>query len=434
MTGAVKETIYKAAFQSRIAEKPQPAWLRELREKAFAEFVAKGFPTPANEEWKYTNTTAIAEGSWNIVAQADEDFSSLIFQECAESVLIFRNGMFSKPDSRLSSVGGAVVMSFSEALNDPKFAPVLQSKLGTLIESDKNGFIALNTAFIEEGAFIFLPKNTKVDSPIQMLFVSDEGTAAFPRVLIVAEEFAEATFVESYLRNSEKTYFTNPVVEVSLASESKIRHFRVQRDSHAAFNIGATGAEVEKGSVYDATNINLGAKLSRHEIAIRFNAEGGEVFADGLYMLGEDQHHDTHSLIDHRLPNCISHQSYKGIVDGKAHAVFNGKIFVRENASGTDGYQSNKNLLLSNDARVDTKPQLEIFNDDVKCAHGATVGQLEDEELFYLLSRGLNEKLARNLLTYGFAEEVINKIDIGSVKKALDESVLNRLHVDFGGR
>jgi len=293
-------------------------------------------------------------------------------------------------------------------------------------------FTALNTAFIEDGAFIVIPKNTKVTAPIQMLFVSDDSTASFPRVLIVAEEFAEATFVESYLRNSEKVYFTNPVVEISLAAEAKIKHFRVQRDSHVAFNIGATGAEVEKGSVYDSTNINLGAKLSRHEIAIKFNAEGGEVFADGLYMLGEDQHHDTHSLIDHRLPNCVSHQTYKGIVDGKAHAVFNGKIFVRENASGTDGYQSNKNLLLSNDARVDTKPQLEIFNDDVKCAHGATVGQLEDEELFYLLSRGLNEKLARNLLTYGFAEEVINKVDIESVKNQLDESVLNRLHVDFG--
>jgi Fe-S cluster assembly protein SufD len=434
MTGAVKETIFKAAFQSRIAQTSQPVWLRELREKAFAEFAVKGFPTPANEDWKYTNVAAIADGSWNVAPPPNEDFADLVYKECTESVLIFRNGMFSKADSRLSSVGDAVVMSFSEALGDAKYGQILQSKLGTLLEFDKNGFIALNTAFIEEGAFVFLPKNAKVEAPIQLLFVSDEGTATFPRVLIVTEEFAEATFVESYLRNSENGYFTDPIVEVSLASEAKVRHFRIQRDSHSAFNIGATGAEVEKGSVYDSTNINLGAKLSRHEIAIRFNAEGGEVFADGLYMLGEDQHHDTHSMIDHRLPNCVSHQSYKGIVDGKARAVFNGKIFVRENASGTDGYQSNKNLLLSNDARVDTKPQLEIFNDDVKCAHGATVGQLEDEELFYLLSRGLNETLARNLLTYGFAEELINKIDVESVKKTLDEAVMNRLHVDFGGR
>lgn len=434
MTGAVKETIYKAAFQSRIADVNQPAWLRELREKAFADFASKGFPTPSNEEWKYTNTAPVADGSWTIASPATENFSSLIFGECENSALVFRNGVFSKTDSNLSALGDAVVLSFNEALADPKFASILEAKLGSLIDFDKNGFTALNTAFIEDGAFILIPKNTKIDAPIQMLFVSDDATASFPRVLVVAEEFAEATLVESYLRNSEKVYFTNPVVEVSLAAEAKIRHFRIQRDSHSAFNIGATGAEVERGSVYDSTNINLGAKLSRHEIAIRFNAEGGEVFADGLYMLGEDQHHDTHSLIDHRLPNCVSHQSYKGIVDGRAHAVFNGKIFVRENASGTDGYQSNKNLLLSNDARVDTKPQLEIFNDDVKCAHGATVGQLEDEELFYLLSRGLNEKLARNLLTYGFAEEVINKIDIDSVKQQLDESVINRLHADFGNR
>jgi len=432
MTGAVKETIYKAAFQSRIAEANQPAWLLELREKAFADFASNGFPTPSNEEWKYTNIAPVTDGSWSIAGDASEEFSPLIFSECDNSVLVFRNGSFSKSDSRLSGLGDAVVLTFNEALADQKHSSILESKLGSLIDFDKNGFTALNTAFIEDGAFILIPKNTKVTAPIQMLFVSDDSTASFPRVLIVAEEFAEATFVESYLRNSEKVYFMNPVVEVSLAAEAKIKHFRVQRDSHVAFNIGATGAEVEKGSVYDSTNINLGAKLSRHEIVIRFNAEGGEVFADGLYMLGEDQHHDTHSLIDHRLPNCVSHQSYKGIVDGKAHAVFNGKIFVRENASGTDGYQSNKNLLLSNDARVDTKPQLEIFNDDVKCAHGATVGQLEDEELFYLLSRGLNEKLARNLLTYGFAEEVINKIDIESVKNQLDESVLNRLHVNFG--
>jgi Fe-S cluster assembly protein SufD len=434
MTGAVKETIYKAAFQSRIASSSQPTWLRELREKAFATFAEVGFPTPANEEWKYTSVSPIADGSWEVGTAPTEDFTSLVFEECGNSVLVFRNGVFAKSESNLSSVGDATVLSFSEALADQKFSSIIEAKLGSLIESDKNGFIALNTAFIDDGAFVFLPKNSKVEAPIQMLFVSDEGTASFPRVLIVAEEFAEATFIESYLRNSEIGYFTNPVVEVSVAAEAKIRHFRVQRDSHVAFNIGATGAEVERGSVYDSTNINLGAKISRHEIAIRFNAAGGEVFADGLYMIGEDQHHDTHSLIDHRLPNCVSHQSYKGIVDGKARAVFNGKIFVRENASGTDGYQSNKNLLLSNDARVDTKPQLEIFNDDVKCAHGATVGQLEEEELFYLLSRGLNEKLARNLLTYGFAEEVINKIDVESVKKQLDESVLNRLHADLGTR
>ena len=175
----------------------------------------------------------------------------------------------------------------------------------------------------------------------------------------------------------------------------------------------------------------MGGKLSRHDVVVKFNAEGGEVFVDGLYFLGEDQHHDTHSVIAHNVPNCVSHQTYKGILNDKSRGVFNGKIFVALGASGTDGYQSNKNLLLSNDARIDTKPQLEIYNDDVKCAHGATVGQLEEEELFYLLSRGLNESLARNLLTYGFAEEIVNKIAIESIKKQLDEAVLNRLNANL---
>ena len=250
-------------------------------------------------------------------------------------------------------------------------------------------------------------------------------------MLIVADEFAEATFIETYNRSDETKYLTNAVVEISVADEAKIKHFRVQRESHQAFHISNTAAEVGRGSVYDTTAINLGGKLSRHDVSLKFNAEGGEAFVDGLYFLGEDQHHDTHSIIKHDVPNCTSHQTYKGILNDKSRGVFNGKVFVAVGAHGTDGYQSNKNLLLSNEARVDTKPQLEIFNDDVKCSHGATVGQLEEEELFYLLSRGLNESLAKNLLTYGFAEEIVNKIEIESIKRQLDEAVLNRLNASL---
>jgi Fe-S cluster assembly protein SufD len=198
-----------------------------------------------------------------------------------------------------------------------------------------------------------------------------------------------------------------------------------------AFHYGVTEVTVGRGSSYNSTNINLGGALSRHDIEVKFTAEGGEAWVDGLYMLNGTQHHDTHSIIDHQVPNCLSHQTYKGVLNDKSRAVFNGKVFVRENASGTDAQQQNKNLLLSNDARVDTKPQLEIFNDDVKCSHGATVGQLEEEELFYLLTRGLPETLARNLLTYGFAEEVINKIEIEEIKTELDAAVLNRLNAEI---
>lgn len=276
-----------------------------------------------------------------------------------------------------------------------------------------------------------LPKETKIDEPIQLAFVTDENKISLPRVLIVAEAFSEATFVETYNRSAETKYLTNAVVEVSVADEAKIKHFRVQRESHEAFHVSNTAAEVGRSSVYDTTAINLGAKLSRHDVSLKFNSEGGEAFVDGLYFLGETQHHDTHSIINHNVPNCTSHQTYKGVLNDKSRGVFNGKVFVAVGASGTDGYQSNKNLLLSNDARVDTKPQLEIFNDDVKCSHGATVGQLEEEELFYLLSRGINESLAKNLLTYGFAEEIVNKIEIESIKKQLDEAVLNRLSVNL---
>jgi Fe-S cluster assembly protein SufD len=202
----------------------------------------------------------------------------------------------------------------------------------------------------------------------------------------------------------------------------------VQRESEQAFHIATTNAELGRSGVYDLTTITLGAQLSRHGLNIKLAHEGAECWADGLYLVGTGQHADTHSLIDHSSPHCTSHQLYKGILDGKSRAVFNGKVFVHRDAQKTDAMQSNKNLLLSNEARVDTKPQLEIYADDVKCAHGATVGQLEEEELFYLISRGLHTDLARNLLTYGFAEELVEKIKIESIKQQLDEAILNRLH------
>jgi Fe-S cluster assembly protein SufD len=428
-----RETVYKKDFQMSLENSNQPDWLKSLREKAFGFFTENGFPTPQNEEWKYTNVREMVSVEWLMVSDKSTatSYTDFVFDESKESVLVFANGSFDKNSSNLSAIKDASVLSFSAALEDEKFGEILKAKLGNLIDAEKNAFTALNTAFIGEGVFIHLPKTSKIDAPVQLLFTTDEGKVSFPRVLIVAEEFSEATFVETYVRADETKYLTNAVVEISVADEAKIKHFRVQRESHSAFHVSNTAAEVGRGSVYDTTAINLGAKLSRHDVLLKFNAEGGEAFVDGLYFLGEAQHHDTHSVIKHDVPNCTSHQTYKGILNDKSRGVFNGKIFVAVGASGTDGYQSNKNLLLSNEARVDTKPQLEIYNDDVKCAHGATVGQLEEEELFYLLSRGLSDNLARNLLTYGFAEEIINKIEIESIKKQLDEAVLNRLNVNL---
>lgn len=437
-----KETIYKADFQRSLEGAKQPEWLKDLRIKAFAYFTENGFPGVTNEDWKYTNTAPLAKENFETVGEntiLTEDNDGLIdaqfsafYVESKASQLVFVNGKFNAKLSDVSALSGkAIVLTFAEALNDEKLAEIIEAKLAKSVGCDFNGFAALNTAFVEDGVFLYVPKNAKIETPIHLLFASTKNKASFPRVLVVAESFSEATLIESYTRIEDEKYLTDAVVEIVLADEAKLKHFRVQRESHSAFHIGTTHVELGRGSVYDATNINLGGRLSRHDINLKFNAEGGEAFVDGLYMLGGEQHHDTHSVIDHRLPNCVSHQNYKGILNGKSRGVFNGKVFVRENASGTDAKQSNKNLLLSNDARIDTKPQLEIYNDDVKCAHGATVGQLEDEEIFYLLSRGIGLKLATNLLTYGFAEEIINKIEIESIKQQLDEAVLNRLNTSL---
>jgi Fe-S cluster assembly protein SufD len=274
-----------------------------------------------------------------------------------------------------------------------------------------------------------------MDSPLQITFVadaSDEQSANFPRVLLVAEENSSVRLVERFVSAGQHSTFTNAVVEVVLLDGARLKHDRLQQESSKAFHIANTSAELGRGSSYDSTAINLGAKLARHDISVVMNNEGAECRVDGLYVVGSNQHSDTHSVIDHKQPYCNSHQLYKGILDGNGRAVFNGKIFVRAGAQKTDAMQTNKNLLLSPQARVDTKPQLEIYADDVKCAHGAAVGQIDEEELFYLATRGINPALGKNLLTYGFAEEVIAKIGLDSIRAQLDQAVLNQIHSELG--
>jgi len=377
---AVKETTYKQDLTQLLSRPGQSEALKQLREDAFAYFTDNGFPAVKSEDWKYTNVAPIAKETWK-VTPFPSDFS--LESEKSEEV----------------------VRAFNYR---------------------RNGFAALNMAFADFHV-IRIAKETSVAEPIELHFAADENTAIFPHVIVIAEAGSKATIVESY--SSAEKGFTNAAVQIVVEDNANLTHYRVQKDAAEAFNVGTTEVSVGRGSIYNATSINLGGAISRHDIDVKFTAEGGEAFVDGLYMLNGSQHHDTHSIIDHQVPNCVSHQNYKGVLNDKSRGVFNGKVFVRENAHGTDAQQSNKNLLLSNDARVDTKPQLEIYNDDVKCAHGATVGQLEVEELFYLLTRGLPETLARNLLTYGFAEEIINKIGVESIRSELDKAVLNRLAV-----
>jgi Fe-S cluster assembly protein SufD len=430
LSQATKETIYDADFKRSLAGSKQPIWLKTIRAHAFRFFSENGFPSPRNEEWKYTNIAPIAKGEFSFettgpIDAAAEIVKNFSYVEAAQNTLVFIDGKFSK---EFSTTGGAfTAATLNDVFTDPETIKIVETNFGKAVDFRKNGFTALNAAFTEEGLFLHIPRDTKIETPVHLLFISTSGKIKFPRVLVFAEQGSKATLIENFVSAGSGPAFSNAVTEIFLQDNAHLTHYRMQKENAESFHIGTTQAVLGRGSYYNSTNINLGAALSRHDTGVIFTAEGAECFVDGLYMLNGGQHADTHSVIDHSVPNCASHQTYKGVLSDKSHAVFNGKVFVRENARGTDAQQSNKNLLLSNDARVDTKPQLEIFNDDVKCAHGATVGQLEDEEVFYLLSRGLHPELARNLLTYGFAEEVINKIEVGSIKAELDEAVLNRL-------
>jgi Fe-S cluster assembly protein SufD len=445
---AKEEVSYRAALRAHQQRQPSrgnaPAasWLELLREKALESFEKLGFPTTHNEEWKYTNVAPLARAQFEplfLDQESERAFDAaqledFIYPEASESRLVFINGIYRAELSSLDSLpGGVVAMDLAAALASPAHVEILRARLGRIADYREDAFNALNTAFLSSGAFLFIPKNVQAATPIHLLFLSEaqDGpqSVSFPRVLIVAEENSEATVIESYgSPQEESVYWTNAVIEIALGDGARLEHYKVQRESAQGFHIATTKTELGRSSSYNSTTINLGAQLSRHNIGVTFAQEGAECRVDGLYIVTTGQHTDTHSVIDHRQPRCTSKQLYKGIMDGKSRAVFNGKVFVHEGAQGTDAQQTNRNLLLSNEARVDTKPQLEIFADDVKCAHGATVGQLEEEELFYLISRGLHPDLAQNLLTYGFAEEVIEKIKIESIKAQLDETVINRLH------
>jgi Fe-S cluster assembly protein SufD len=428
------ENSYQAGFRNVRGLSPTVAWLEMVRSGAMDRFEQLGFPSVNTEEWKYTNLAALAKENFIPATRSDEalDASGFAYPETASAHLVVVNGFLREDLSAMAGLEGVVTIDLVNAAADARYNKLVRKYLARNASYDNNGLTALNTAFLQSGVFIWIPKNVNLETPLQVTFVAEgENSASFPRVLVVVEENSSATVIENFVSNSGARYFTNAVAEVVLKDGARLEHYRLQRESNRAFHITTTAAELGRSSRYDTTSINLGARLSRHDISVVMDHEGAETSVDGLYLVGSDQHTDTHSVIDHKQPHCNSHQLYKGILDGNGRAVFNGKIFVREGAQKTDAMQTNKNLLLSDRARVDTKPQLEIFADDVKCAHGAAVGQLDPEELFYLETRGIAPDLSRNLLTYGFAEEVIAKIKVESIRAQLDETVLRQLHTSL---
>lgn len=417
----------------RIGSSDRLEWLRRDAE---SQFEALDFPTTRDEEWKYTNVAPLLkipfrqEPDLNPNGLTHEDLAPMIFGEARDNRLVFINGRYASELSNLDSLPAGVIAG-SLAEFSPRETQLISEYLGAQAAYRDDAFTALNTSLIAEAACVYIPQGVVVETPIHILYLASPSvpnSASHPRTLLVAARGAIATVIESYASLDGSVYFTNAVTEVVVAECARLDHYRLQEESDIAFHIGTTSVVQESGSFYSSAAISLGARLSRHNLELSLNGERSECIVNGLYVVAEGQHCDNHTSIDHRQPSCVSHQLYKGILDGNGRAVFNGKILVREGAIHTDARQLNKNLLLSDGAIVNTKPQLEILADDVKCAHGATVGQLEDEELFYLASRGLDPERARALLTYGFAEDVISKIRLGSVRGQLDRIVLDKLH------
>jgi Fe-S cluster assembly protein SufD len=411
------DRTYQTAFGSVKESSPTVPWLELVRSGAIDRYEQIGFPSVREEEWKYTNLALLAKESFQPAIKPSDisaaDAARFAYPETANAHLLVVNGFLNEEVSIKTGLGEVVAIDLFSAVADARYSKIVRKYLARNANYHDNGLKALNTAFLQSGVFLWIPKNIKLETPLQITFLSDgpsDGTqtASFPRLLVVAEENSSATLIESYVGDGR--YFTDAIAEIVLKDGAP-----------------TTAAELGRASSYDVTSINLGGQLARHDVSVVLDHEGAECWVDGLYVVGPDQHNDTHSVIDHKEPNCNSHQLYKGILDGNGRAVFNGKIFVREGAQKTDAMQTNKNLLLSPQARVDTKPQLEIYADDVKCAHGAAVGQIDEEELFYLQTRGLNPELGRSLLTYGFAEEVIGKIKIDSIRSQLDEAVMSHL-------
>ncbi len=410
---------------SLLAEQPQPAlspsaWLNTLRAAAVERVGALTVPTTRDEEWRFTDISLLTKMSFHPVQAASKlqasDVARFYIAE-ATTRIVFVDGVYAPHLSSLSA-DGVKVGSLADGV-----VPYA-AHLGQHVLFQHNVFAALNTAFLHDGALVVVPRNLAVAAPIHLLFIATKkDTVSYPRCLILAELGSDVTVIEDYVSLQDEAYFTNAVTEIVLADQARIHHIRVQRENVQAFHIANCAVSLGQGSNYQSVSVALGARISRYNLNVLQAAEGTECAVDGLALISGNQLADTHTCIDHAHLHGVSRQLHKCIVGGSAHAVFNGKIMVRQGAQRTDSQQSSRNLLLTGRAQVDTKPQLEIFADDVKCTHGATVGQLDSEEVFYLQSRGLSEIAARNLLTYAFGAEIIDRIPVASLKIQLEKTV-----------
>jgi Fe-S cluster assembly protein SufD len=450
--------IYISLFeqqQSKLAA-VSPSWVGPIRKAAIHRFAELGFPTTKNEEWKYTNVSPMTKVPFQpatVSATGRSDVSVLHFltdpaqdQDCIR--LVFVNGSYS---GELSATGrlqaGVRLGSLARALADDE--ATLEAHLARYAGFDDHAFAALNTAFMQDGGLIEIGKDVIVDRPIHLLYASTgdgQPTVTHPRNLILVGRGSQVNIIETYVglgvpaetpvsnfqfplpsSGSHGVYFTNSVTEVVVAEGAVVDYCKVQQENSQAFHVASLNFQQDKSSSVTTHTIAFGSGLDREEVTTVLRGEGAESLLHGLYVITGEQHVDNHTVIDHAKPHCSSRELYKGILDGSSSGVFNGKIIVRKDAQKTDSKQSNKNLLLSEEAVINTKPQLEIYADDVKCTHGATIGQIDQEAVFYLRSRGIGLEHARNMLTQAFANDVIEKVKFESRRERLRQMLVTRL-------
>ena len=450
MTTLAPADAYADAFEAVRRTAPVPASVAELRRRAFERFTALGFPTPRDEAWRFTNVAPIAGTAFALAAPAEREAAVAdVAPHAATGVgagqtLLFVNGSSVAPASDLSALpAGVEVTSLADGLAADAGGAVRQAveahlASGAGIGLKSEAFTALNTALLRDGAVVHVPANTVVEQPIQLLFVTSPppgGAPAMthPRVLIVVGENAQVRLVESYGGGGESAYLTNAVTEVVAGPGAVVDHYKTVREGPAAYHIASMDVRLGRAARFSSHAVTLEGAIVRNDVQAHLDGEGVECTLNGLYLANGRRLVDNHTTIHHAQPHCSSHELYKGILDGEARAVFNGKIIVAIDAQKTDAKQSNKALLLSEDAQINTKPELEIFADDVKCTHGATVGQLDEDALFYLRARGLGLEQARNVLIHAFASDLLNRIAIAPIREQLEDLLLAQLPGSGGG-
>ena len=406
--------------------------LNHLRQKALVTFNELSFPTTRDEEWRYTNISPLLKHNFSIANNetliSKERVSKYLFDELISHQLVFVNGYFSAENSKLNKLPeGVIIGSLSDAIKN--YPEIVEKHFGKYAGDDHQIFTALSTAYIKDGAFVYVPDGKIVEDTVHIIFITSELNKKIitqPRNLFVAGKNSQLSIIEHYVSDDENIHFTNTVTEIFVDENSVFDHIKLQEESRNAFHIARMEVNQERYSNFKSFFFSKGAAISRNNFNSKFNDDSGECTLNGLFLIKEEQLFDIHTVIDHAKPHCDSHEHYIGILDDKARGVFNGKVFVRQDAQKTNAFQKNNNIILSDNALVNTKPQLEIFADDVKCSHGATIGQIDEEAMFYLKSRGIGDKSATAILLNAFASVVLTPIKVESVRKYLKEILSKR--------